>query len=149
MRRRDRCPAGSALDPFVVHNDLPSNDFATLLANLSAPGSYLAGRPDVRVLTAPRSFFERVVPSARSLSASRTPAAHWLSRQPPRLDLPHGLYRSDAPPAELARILAQAATDWSAFLAAPAEELVPGGVLLVQMLGRTWPAPSPASARRG
>ena len=57
-----RCPAGSAFEPFVVHNDLPTNDFATLLANLAAPGSYLAGRPDVRVLTAPRSFFERVVP---------------------------------------------------------------------------------------
>ena len=45
------------------------------------------------------------------------------------------LYRSDAPPAERDKILAQAASDWEAFLAARAEELQTGGVLLVQMLG--------------
>jgi hypothetical protein len=49
--------------------------------------------------------------------------------------MPRSIYRSDAPPSELAKILTQAAADWHAFLAARAEELQPGGVLLVQMLG--------------
>src|SRR5690606_38830512 len=62
-------------------------------------------------------------------------AAHWLSRQPPGIDMPRSLYRSDAPPDELPKILQQAAADWEHFLAARAEELQPGGVLLVQMLG--------------
>lgn len=62
-------------------------------------------------------------------------AAHWLSGQPPGLDMPGSLYRADAPPAERAKILAQAASDWEAFLGARADELQPGGVLLVQMLG--------------
>jgi gibberellin A4 carboxyl methyltransferase len=144
-----RCPAGSALEMFVVHNDLPTNDFATLLANLAAPGSYLAGRPDVRVLTAPRSFFERVVPLGTIRFGTSDSAAHWLSRQPPGLDLPHALYRSDAPPAELAKILAQAAADWRAFLAARAEELAPGGVLLVQMLGADLAGPEPRVSAAG
>ena len=49
--------------------------------------------------------------------------------------MPRSLYCSDAPPAECEKILAQASDDWEAFLVARAEELQPGGVLLVQMLG--------------
>jgi hypothetical protein len=74
------------------------------------------------------------LPASVTLGTSGS-AAHWLSRQPPSLDMPRSLYRSDAPPAELTKILAQAASDWQAFLTARAEELQPGGVLLVQMLG--------------
>jgi hypothetical protein len=49
--------------------------------------------------------------------------------------MPRSLYRSDAPAGELPKILKQAASDWEAFLSARAEELQPGGVLLVLMLG--------------
>jgi len=75
------------------------------------------------------------MPSASVTLGTSGSAAHWLSRQPPGLDMPRSLYRSDAPPNELAKILKQAAADWEAFLAARADELQPGGVLLVQMLG--------------
>lgn len=119
----------------VLHSDLPTNDWQGLAANLAGPAGYLNQYPQARVLFAPRSFFERVtVPASVHLGTSGS-SAHWLSRQPPGLDMPQSLYRSDAPPAELAKILAQAAEDWAAFLAARAEELTPGGVLLVQMLG--------------
>jgi hypothetical protein len=119
----------------VVHNDLPSNDWNSLAKNLSSPSSYLTHYPQARALFAPRGFFERVtLPGSITLGASGS-AAHWLSRQPPDLDMPRSLYRSDAPPAELAKILRQAAEDWLAFLTARAEELQAGGVLLVQMLG--------------
>ena len=127
----------------VVHNDLPTNDWNTLSRNLSSPGSYLATYPQARALFAPRGFFEQVTPPASITLGTSGSAAHWLSRQPPDLDMPRSLYRSDAPPAERAKILKQAAADWLAFLAARAEELQPGGVLLVQMLGsdgRTDPA---------
>jgi gibberellin A4 carboxyl methyltransferase len=119
----------------VVHNDLPTNDWNTLSRNLSGPDSYLAPYPQARALFAPRGFFERVTPPSSITLGTSGSAAHWLSRQPPDLDMPRSLYRSDAPPAELAKILKQAAADWQAFLAARAEELQPGGVLLVQMLG--------------
>jgi gibberellin A4 carboxyl methyltransferase len=119
----------------VVHNDLPTNDWNTLARNLSSPGSYLAKYPRACALFAPRGFFEQVVPPSSITLGTSGSAAHWLSRQPPDLAMPRSLYRSDAPPAELAKILKQAAADWEAFLAARAEELRPGGVLLVQMLG--------------
>ena len=121
--------------PVVLHNDLPTNDWDGLAANLSSPTSYLRDFPEARVHFVPHGFFERVtLPQTVTLGTSSS-AVHWLSRQPPGLDMPRSLYRSDAPPVELAKILAQAASDWQAFLAARAEELQPGGVLLVQMLG--------------
>ena len=62
--------------------------------------------------------------------------------------MPRSLYRSDAPASELAKILGQAATDWHSFLAARAEELQRGGVLLVQMLGSDGNVRRRVSARR-
>ncbi len=119
----------------VLHNDLPANDWCELARNLSGPDSYLRKFPQARALFAPCGFFGRVtLPSSITLGISGS-AAHWLSRQPPEIEMPTSLYRSDAPPGELAKILAQAAGDWQTFLAARAEELQPGGVLLVQMLG--------------
>lgn len=121
--------------PIVLHNDLPTNDWARLAATLSGPASYLREFPQVRAVFAPHGFFDRVTLPASITLGTSSSAAHWLSRQPPALDMPRSLYRSDAPPAELAKILAQADSDWQAFLAARAEELQPGGVLVVQMLG--------------
>ncbi|WP_419912453.1 hypothetical protein [Hoeflea sp.] len=135
---------GSALDRLaergvtqmsVLHSDLPTNDWSSLATNLSSEASYLSRHPDARVLFAPRGFFERVTMRSSVTLGTSGSAAHWLSRQPPGLDMPDGLYRSDAPPAALEKILAQAAEDWLAFLSARADELQPGGVLLVQMLG--------------
>jgi len=127
--------ARGATDMAVLHNDLPTNDWGTLAANLAGPDSYLRTFPAVRALFAPRGFFERVtLPASVTLGTSGS-AAHWLSAQPAGIDMPRSLYRSDAPPDQLARILAQAVGDWTAFLDARAEELQPGGVLLVQMLG--------------
>ena len=127
--------ARGAVDMAVLHNDLPTNDWVQLAANLGGAGSYLETFPATRALFAPRAFFERVtLPASVTLGTSGS-AAHWLSRQPPGLDMPRSLYRSDAPPEQREKLLAQAASDWQAFLAARAEELQPGGVLLVQMLG--------------
>ena len=123
------------IDPVVIHNDLPTNDWAGLAANLSGPESYLHQFPEVRALFAPSGFFERVTMASSITIGTSGSAAHWLSQQPGGLDMPRSLYRSDAPPAECTKILNQAATDWEAFLAARADELQPGGVLLVQMLG--------------
>jgi hypothetical protein len=124
-----------AVKPVILHNDLPTNDWAGLAANLSGATSYLRSYPEARALFAPHGFFERVtLPGSVTLGTSGS-AVHWLSRQPPGINMPRSLYRSDAPADELAKILAQAAGDWQAFLSARAEELQPGGVLLIQMLG--------------
>lgn len=39
-------------DMAVVHNDLPTNDWGTLAANLAGPGSYLTAFPAARALFA-------------------------------------------------------------------------------------------------
>lgn len=127
--------ARGVAEPVVLHNDLPANDWVELAKNLSGEASYLRQFPQARALFAPHGFFERVTLAASVTLGTSGSAAHWLSRQPPGLDMPRSLYRSDAPPEQLTKILVQAASDWQAFLAARAEELQPGGVLLVQMLG--------------
>ena len=127
--------ARGATEMAVVHNDLPTNDWGVLAANLSGPESYLRSFPAARALFAPHGFFQRVtLPASITLGASGS-AAHWLSQQPTGIDMPRSLYRSDAPADQLPKILARAASDWEDFLAARADELQPGGVLLVQMLG--------------
>lgn len=119
----------------VIHNDLPTNDWNRLAANLASADSYFRAFPEVRPLFAPTGFFERVaLPGSIALGVSAS-AAHWLSRQPDGLAMPRSLYRSDAPADQLPLILEKAAADWLAFLTARAEELKPGGVLHVQMLG--------------
>jgi SAM dependent carboxyl methyltransferase len=122
-------------DAVVLHNDLPTNDWRGLAGSLAGPDSYLHAFPGARALFAPRSFFERVTAPASVTLGTSGSSAHWLSHQPSGLDMPRSLYRSDAPPDQCPKILAQAASDWEAFLTARAEELQPGGVLLVQMLG--------------
>ncbi len=119
-----------------MHNDLPTNDWNTLSRNLSGSRvlSCEISRRPARCLRRAAFSNRSRLPASITLGTSGS-AAHWLSRQPPDLDMPRSLYRSDAPPAERAKILKQAAADWQAFLAARAEELQPGGVLLVQMLG--------------
>src|SRR5262245_60218151 len=119
----------------VLHNDLPTNDWRGLADNLLGRGGYLRRFPQSRALFAPCSFFERVTrPRTFTLGISGS-AARRLWLQPPDPDMPRSLYRSDAPAGELPKILKQAASDWEAFLCARAEELQPGGVLLVLMLG--------------
>ena len=94
----------------VLHNDLPTNDWDSLAKNLSSPSTAISGPcPQARALFAPHGFFERVTLRGSVTLGTSGSAAHWLSRQPPGLDMPRSLYRSDAPPAELAKILAQAA----------------------------------------
>jgi gibberellin A4 carboxyl methyltransferase len=133
----------------VLHNDLPTNDWNRLAANLGGPDSYLAGFPASRALFAPRGFFERVTEPGTVVLGTSGSAAHWLSQQPAGLDMPGSLYRSDAPATERDKILAQAAADWQRFLAARAEELRPGGVLLVQMLGTDAAAEPPRVSAAG
>ena len=92
-------PARGAASPAVLHNDLPTNDWAGLVKNLSGEESYLREFPETRALFAPCGFFQRVTLRSSVTLGTSGSAAHWLSRQPPGLHMPKSLYRSDAPPA--------------------------------------------------
>ncbi len=131
---RERQPAIPAA---ALHNDVPTNDFNQLFANLVAtPGSYLSLEPPVLPLASAASFFETAAPAGSIRLGTSFSAAHWLSSQP-EVVVPQGFYFSEAvgyPRDALAR---QAARDWATFLGARSHELAPGGRLLVQMVGTT------------
>jgi SAM dependent carboxyl methyltransferase len=123
-----------------VHNDLPTNDWNQLFANLAShPDSYtkLAG-PPVLSLASAISFFVPAVPAASAHLGVSFSAAHWLRTQP-SVTVPEGFYFCEATGEAQAALAAQADADWTTFLEARAADLVAGGRLLVQMVGSDPP----------
>jgi cyclopropane-fatty-acyl-phospholipid synthase len=130
----------------VIHNDLPTNDWNELFANVaSAADSYVhAAGPPVLALASAVSFFEPAAPSASVHLGLSFSAAHWLRSQP-ELVLPGGFYFAEAMGEIRGALATQASADWTAFLIARAADLEPGGRLLVQMVG-TDPTRRPAGS---
>jgi cyclopropane-fatty-acyl-phospholipid synthase len=139
LRRADQAIA-------VIHNDLPTNDWNELFANVaSAADSYVhAAGPPVLPMASAVSFFVPAAPSASVHLGLSFSAAHWLRTQP-ELILPGGFYFSEAAGDTRAALSAQASADWTAFLLARAADVQPGGRLLVQMVG-TDPTKTPAGS---
>jgi SAM dependent carboxyl methyltransferase len=130
----------------VIHNDLPTNDWNELFANVaSAPETYMrvGGRPTLALASAV-SFFEPAAPSASVHLGVSFSAAHWLRRQP-EVSVPRGFYFSEAIGDARAALAAQAGADWISFLEARAADLAQGGRLVVQMVG-TDPSHEPPGA---
>jgi hypothetical protein len=112
----------------AVLNDLPANDFDSL----ARVGQEAFG-PDVEVKTVPRSFYESVAePGSVDLGFSAT-AMHWLSSPPP--PLPHHTHANAAEPTPSAFVDA-AQDDWRRLLRLRAEELRPGGAMVLVNLAR-------------
>jgi cyclopropane-fatty-acyl-phospholipid synthase len=120
----------------AIHNDLPTNDWNTLFANLAADeGSYLhAAGPTVLPLASAVSFFEPATPARAVHLGMSFSAAHWLREQPDVI-LPGGFYFCEATGKARAALARQAAHDWTTFLKARADDLAPGGRMIVQMVG--------------
>lgn len=131
----------------AIHNDLPTNDWNQLFANLrSSPEGYLGlDGPPVLALASAVSFFEPAAPAGSVHLGMSFSAAHWLRSQP-EVTVPGGVYFPEATGGARAALAAQAADDWATFLAARAADLAPGGRLLVQMVG-TDPSPGPEGPR--
>ena len=126
----------------VLHNDLPTNDWNTLFANLAhTDDSYLAldGGAALPLVSA-ISFFETSAPRGSVHLGLSSSAAHWLRHQPDVV-VPEGFYFCEATGAARAALDRAADDDWRAFLAARAADLAAGGRLIVQMVG-TQPDPS-------
>ena len=139
---RERTPA----DIWTFFDDLPTNDFNQLFANLfpdEASSSCIAGIYSAAV---GGSLFDRVAPASSLDIATTFNAVGWLSALPPTR-LPR--FISPSPPAqrafregvsvspkERAAFTQQAREDILNFYRARAAELKPGGKLLVQVFGR-------------
>jgi len=112
--------------------DLPANDFDGLAQTVARVGE---DRDDVLVAMVPRSFYARcAAPGSVSLGFSAT-AMHWLSRVPRWLD---DHTHANATPDEAARaaFAEQSRDDLRAVLRRRAEELAPGGRLVLVNLAR-------------
>jgi cyclopropane-fatty-acyl-phospholipid synthase len=120
------------LPVWTLHNDLPTNDFSQLFRAVGGPDGYLdlPGGP-IFPAAAVGSFFEQVLPAATVNLGMCSNAAHWFRHQPD-VELPEGMYFSEASDEARRRLAKQAAGDWLAFLTARASELAPGAILLVQ-----------------
>ncbi|MEM1059175.1 MAG: cyclopropane-fatty-acyl-phospholipid synthase [Verrucomicrobiota bacterium] len=123
--------------------DLPTNDFNQLFTNLF-PGGQSALGDDVYPYAVGGSAFQRLAP-ARSLHLATTfNAISFLESRPatvpPKAVFPHPPRHPRAgvalTPEEQAPYREESARNLQAFYAARAEELVPGGKLLVQLFGR-------------
>ncbi len=114
----------------ALHNDLPTNDWNALFANVTADGH----DPPVLHLASAVSFFAPAAPAGSVHLGMSFSAAHWL-REQPTVVVPEGWYVCEATGAARAALAAEADADWTAFLRARAADLTAGGRLLVQMVG--------------
>jgi hypothetical protein len=126
--------AGPDRPIWVVHNDQPGNDFASLFGLLeNDSASYLRDEANVFAFAVGRSFFKRVLPPGSVALGWSSNSVHWLSRIPE--PVPDGWHASATEISEVQNAYArQAAEDWRQFLRHRGEELRPGGRLVVSLM---------------
>ncbi len=126
----------------VCHADQPGNDWNALFTLLSGPEGYLEGRSGIRPEAAVGSFYDRMVSDASVDLATCFAASHWLSHAV-RLNAPGAVWFADLKGEAHREMATLARNDWVRFLTLRAEELRPGGCLLVSTLGSV---PDPGEA---
>ncbi len=139
LRSRTTAPA------CIFFSDLPTNDFNQLFSNLSPAGPPPFADLNVFPAALGSSAYQLVVPPRSLHVATSFNMIGWLDSKPdaplPRFIGPMGPMipneRVSVTDAEREPFRLQAETDLRAFYRARAEELVPGGKLLLQVFGRT------------
>uniref|UniRef100_A0ABF7PQ44 Geniposidic acid O-methyltransferase n=1 Tax=Gardenia jasminoides TaxID=114476 RepID=A0ABF7PQ44_GARJA len=123
------------VDFHVFFNDLVDNDFNTLFKSLPSARNYFAA-------AVPGSFYERLFPKASLHLANSSYALHWLSKVPEEVRDQNSLawnksrtYCSGTNKEVTGAYFAQFRKDLNRFLNARAEELVGGGLLVIQLPG--------------
>jgi hypothetical protein len=116
---------------WVVHTDLPGNDFGALFQMLASdPASYLRENTAVFPYAVGRSFYEQILPESSVTLGWSSWAVQWLSRTPASIpDQVQVAYSRD--PTARAAFPVQAAQDWRDFLTRRGAELRPGGRLVL------------------
>jgi hypothetical protein len=119
---------------FVIHTDLPANDFSTLFEVLDTdPGGYVLDQQNVFPYAIGRSFYRALFPPDHVHLGWSSYAALWLSRLPTMI--PDHFMSNRSTSAARADFDRQGAQDWAAFLSLRATELRPGGRLVVVLTG--------------
>jgi hypothetical protein len=126
--------AGAERPIWVVHTDLPGNDFSTLFHTVASdPNSYLCDDANMFFSAIGRSFYESLFPPHTVTLGWSSWAVQWLSRVP--AVVPDHIHHSRSAVASVrAEYARQAAEDWQTFLTLRSRELVPGGRLVVLLM---------------
>jgi len=120
----------------VIHNDLPSNDFSTLLRVVESSDGYLNAsvpyRNRIYVCVSGSSFHRRILPEQFIHVGFSYNSVHWLSSIPEDVSgfRYGGSCASVDSPALISSIRRQSREDFLNFFGARAEELVPGGLCI-------------------
>jgi SAM dependent carboxyl methyltransferase len=118
----------------ICHIDLAVNDFNALLTLLEAdPDCYSRNEPNVYSCAVGRSFYEAVLPPNYVHVGWCSYSAMWISRIPTQL--PGHIFVPCSSGLARAAFERQAAHDWETFLTLRANELRPGGRLVVVVPG--------------
>ena len=119
----------------VYHNDLLTNDWAGLFERLRSEDSYLhVGGGPVTPLAAATSFYKPVTPRGIVDLGLSFASIQWLSAPGPR-GCGNAVYFDQLESAPRAEMAEQAHADWTRFLELRADELAPGGQLVLDMMG--------------
>lgn len=116
----------------VVYADQPRNDFNALIANvygLGAYESYLDGRAHVFPLVSGTTFYRQILPSGTLDIGFSATAMHWLSARV--CNISNHVQAVGAEGDELRAYRQQAHRDWRQILMHRANELKPGGKLVL------------------
>ncbi|KAI5002398.1 hypothetical protein ZWY2020_027048 [Hordeum vulgare] len=126
----------------VILNDLPDNDFNTVVKSL-ATLRRINDDPVVVTGVAPGSFYERLFTSRSVHLVCSSSSLHWLSKAPDvltRNQIPAYYIDEHARREKLPMVLdayaQQFRNDFRHFLGLRAKELVPGGQMVLSIIGR-------------
>ena len=136
---RDQLSTGENQREIVVYlNDLPDNDWLGLIKTIDSPASILKTTlvNPVHSYLVPRSFYEPLFPSKSLDLVVSMISLHWISRSPQCL-YPHLSHLEAGVTPQLKELWAQQAHgDLTKFLRHRANELKPGGQLVVSMVAK-------------
>ncbi|KAF3629364.1 Jasmonate O-methyltransferase [Capsicum annuum] len=129
-------------------NDLPGNDFNYIFRSLPAFFQKVKeekGAENCYVVGVPGSFYGRIFPRKSLHFVHSSSSLHWLSQVPvglatnARTTLNKGkLYISQTSPSDVIKAyVSQFQNDFSSFLRSRSPEMVPGGRMLLSLMGRS------------
>ncbi|MGE5262158.1 MAG: hypothetical protein ACM3S0_02150 [Acidobacteriota bacterium] len=118
----------------VCHVDQPGNDWNALFTLVSGPAGYVKDRTGIRTEAAVGSFYDRNVSDESVNLATSFASSHWLSHAV-HLNAPGTVWFADLQGKARQEMATLARNDWIRFLQLRAQELRPGGYLLVSTLG--------------
>lgn len=132
----ERLAADQTLEVLVHHEDLPSNDFSSLLALITNPDtSYTpSASNNISVFSScvGKSYYHRLVPSSSLNLSFAFTTLHWLSTRPLRpKDTMFAMHSKDSE--VVSAFTDQAHQDLTTFLRLRAKETVPGGALVAHI----------------